>query len=286
MNFFEQIVNFLSGTAPKPPVYGWFHLLFIVIFAGLTVFICVKLKKSTEKTYRRLILISWIIMVVFEVLKQLVFSFSFDGTTVIWDFWWEMFPFQLCSTPLYLLPFIVWLKEGNVRDSIVAYIATFSLLGGLITFLYPASVFNTESLLVQIQTMIHHGLQITIGIFSIVYYRKKWNIKYFLKGTIVFGIMTAIAMILNLSLYPVVQDKFNMFYISPYVATHFPVFDIIYASVPYVIFLLIYLVSLILGALIIYFVAYGIIFAINRKNKKVLPKQDHADLWLDNNKLE
>jgi hypothetical protein len=56
-----------------------------------------------------------------------------------------------------------------------------------------------------------------------------------------------------------------MFYISPYFISSLPVFDIIQENVPYIIYLLIYIVALTLGALIIYFISLGINKLLSKK---------------------
>ena len=55
-----------------------------------------------------------------------------------------------------------------------------------------------------------------------------------------------------------------MLYISPYFESTLPVFNNIYNSVPYPIFLLIYVLALSLGSFVIYGVASGVA-AIKRK---------------------
>ena len=267
MNFFEQILHALSGEMTRPTNYGWFHLMFLAIIIGLTVFLCIKFKNASDKTYRRIILIGWIVILVLEIYKQLIFSFEFDGTNATWDYQWYAFPFQLCSTPIFLLPFVSFLKEGKVRDSIVAFIATFAMFGGLVTYIYPNDVFIT-TIGINIQTMVHHGLQIVLGIYSIVYFRKKWNIKFFLSGIITFVAMLAVAMLLNLTIIYATNETFNMFYISPHFPCALPLLNIIYANVPYWLFLPIYIIGFTLAALIMHYVAFGIMYGIRKRSKK------------------
>ena len=39
---------------------------------------------------------------------------ALDNNTLIKDYTWSSFPFQLCSTPLYILPLIIFLKDNKV----------------------------------------------------------------------------------------------------------------------------------------------------------------------------
>ena len=113
MNLFERFIHFFEGEMETPTNYGWFHLMFIGIVILFTVFLCLKFKDCDDKIFRRITLICWITIVALEILKQLVFSFEFDGTNAVWDYQWYAFPYQFCSTPLYVLPFIAFLRDAT-----------------------------------------------------------------------------------------------------------------------------------------------------------------------------
>ena len=182
-------------------------------------------------------------MLVLEIYKQIFYAGLHvrDGH-LVWDYQWGNFPFQLCSMPLYLLPFVAFMKEGKVRDSILAFLSTFAFFGGMVVFVYPNDVF-VRMIGINIQTMVHHGLQIVLGIYFMVYNRKKLNWIYFLRGAIVFGISMFTALMLNIIMYHAVMvhigQSFNMFYIGPYVKCHLPILTDIWTNVPYIVFLLI-----------------------------------------------
>lgn len=269
MNFFEKIINGLSGTMPEPGNYGWFHLMFVAFVIIATVLLCYFCRNCSEKTVKRIALISWIVMLVLEIYKQLVFSFEYENGVAKWDYQWYAFPYQLCSTPLYVLPFIAFARRGggNLQDACMSYMSTFSLFGGLVVFLYPNDVF-VSTIGINIQTMVHHGLQLVLGIFFLVYNRKKLNIKYFLKDIIVFLITFTVALIFNLVFHTFVNETFNMFYISPYFPCTLPLLEIVYANVPYVVFLLIYFIGFILAAFVVFLAQWGIVHLVNKINEK------------------
>ena len=261
MNWFERFLISLQGTMPTPTNYGWFHLMFVALAIISTVLICYFGKNAKDKTFRRIVLISWIIILVLEIYKQLIYSVSEVGGSAVWDYQWYAFPYQLCSTPLYLLPFVAFMKDGKTRDSIMSFLSTFAMFGGLAVFIYPNDVF-ISTIGINIQTMVHHGLQIVLGIYFMVY---------------VFGVMLGIAMLLNIVLYHTVMvnngESFNMFYISPYFPCTLPVLSMIYAKVPYVVFLLIYIFGFILAGAIMFALQYYLIKYIHvwiekSKNKK------------------
>lgn len=266
MNFFEKIVHFFSAEMTTPTNYGIWHIISLLLVIGLTVFLCVKFKDCKDKTFRRIILISWVVILVLEIYKQIVFSFDWDGNIATWDFEWYAFPFQLCSMPLYLLPFVAFLKDGKVRDSIMSFLATFAFFGGLATMLYPNNVF-ISTIGINIQTMVHHGLQVVLGIFIFVYNRKKFNLKFFLLGIIPYVILVAIAMMSNLIMFRVLSEEFNMFYISPYYECVLPLLGDIQKAVPYVVFLLTYILGFVLVACLMYLIMRGIYKLTQRKHK-------------------
>lgn len=256
MNFFEKIIFALQFEAERPGNYGWFHIMFILIAIVSTCLLCIYARKVKDKTFRLIILISWGILVLFEVYKQLVFSFNNESVT--WSLDWGSFPFQLCSTPLYVLPFITLLKDCKVRDGAMMFISTFSFFGGLCVYVFPNDVFATDYLGVQIQTMVHHGLQVVLGIYIAVYNRKKFTLKNFVLGVIWFAGLLFIALSLNLIMKPILVDKtFNMFYIGPHYDCTLPLLSMIYPAVPYIVFFLIYSLGFVLCAFIMRNLIYG-----------------------------
>ena len=254
MNWFEQFIYALSGEMSTPTNYGWFHLMFIAIFIGLCVAIIFVTKKhKSEKSFKIIVWTSWAIMFLLEIYKQLVFSLSVTDGVATWKYQWYSFPYQLCSTPLSVLPIIGCLKESKFRDALMSFISTFAFFGGLVVFIYPGNVF-VKTIGINLQTMIHHGLQIFIGVYFICYNKQKIDFKYFLKAIYVFLVSLSLAMILNLFAPTFTNQTFNMFYISPYFPSVLPLLDVIYAKVPYICYLLIYIFGFVLAAFIVHVV--------------------------------
>lgn len=273
MTTFEKILYFLKGEMTRPGNYGWFHLLFVGIIAAITIVLCLKFKNCKTKTLNRILLIAWIVLMVGEIAKQILFSFDSDGITASWNYQWYAFPYQLCGTPLVVLPFIIFTKEGKFRDACMAYMATFSLFGGLAVYFYPNDVFVRE-IAINLQTMIHHGLQVVIGILLAVYNRRKLTFKYYLSSVYVFVVLSAIAIVMNVGVYHLFQakgigDTFNMFYISPYFPCTLPVLSAIYPLVPYPVFLAIYVFGFMLISAIIHYSTKAIVSIAIRKPCKL-----------------
>jgi hypothetical protein len=263
MSLFEKIVYILQAEMTTPVSYGGFHFGAVLIVIALTTLLVWRFRDADERTVRRILLIAWLAMVISEIYKQTVFAMDSDGVSATWDYAWYAFPFQLCSTPLYVLPFAVFLKEGRVRDAFLAYMSTFSLFGGIAVLCYPGDVF-ISMIGINIQTMLHHGLQAVLGIFLAVHNRRRLCFRYYAKSIFVFTALTLTAMLLNIGVHHALlagghSDVFNMFYISPYFDCTLPIVSSIYAAVPYPVFLMLYIIGFALVAALVFFAAKGII---------------------------
>ena len=256
MNFFEKIVYFLSASMETPQMFGIWHIVSLTLAVLLAAFMVWKFKDCSDKTLRRVLLVFWVIIVLFELYKQTVFSMQSDGVTAKWDYQWYAFPFQFCSTPMYLLPILIFAKEGKVRNAVVAYMATFSLFAGLAVMVYPADVF-IGMIGINIQTMVHHGLQFVIGVFLVAHNRHHLNKRFFAWCMIVFSVLASVALTMNVIMHNVfvangMDETFNMFFISPYYDCTLPILSAIYHLVPYPVFLLIYILGFALVSALVY----------------------------------
>ena len=273
MNFFEKIVYFLSATMERPTLFGTWHIVSLTLAILLAAFMVWKFKDCSDKTLRRVLLVFWVIIVLLEVYKQTVFSMHSDGITAEWDYQWYAFPFQFCSTPMYLLPILIFAKEGKFRNAVVAYMATFSLFAGLAVMIYSTDVF-IEIIGINIQTMVHHGFQFVIGVFLVAHNRHHLNKRFFAWCMIVFSSLAFIALAANIIVHNVflavgINETFNMFFISPYHNCTLPILSAIYPLVPYPVFLLIYILGFALVSALVYTiekVTVSICSKINHRN--------------------
>ena len=272
MNLFEKFLHILEFEVPSPSAYGIFHIVCLILTVAASAFLVWRFRDASDKTVRRLLLGVWVVLVVLEVYKQLVYAMDVENGVATWDYAWYAFPFQFCSTPLYALPFIIFLKDGWVRRAFMAYFATFSLFAGLAVMIYPGDVFVTSLLGIDLQTMIHHGSQVVLGIFLVAYNRRRLNLRYFAESLLVFCAFAAVAMILNVGVHHYLvsngmDDTFNMFFISPYHPCTLPILSDIYEKVPYAVFLVIYLLGFSLVSALVFGIEKGIIALIQRPKR-------------------
>lgn len=263
MNAFERVVYFLASEWEVPEVFGAFHILSALAVALVTVFICLEFRDCDAKTYRKIVLAAWIIMVIGEIYRELVYALDVEDGIASWSYAWYQFPFQLCATPLYVFPLVAFLPEGKIRDAVMFYVCTFAFFGGLVVCIYPGDVLS-RYIGINFQSMIHHGLQVVIGALTIVYNRRRFVHRHYLYSLSVFAAFATVAMILNVVVYHIfmangMDNTFNMFFISPYFECTLPILDTIYGVVPYPVFLLIYLLGFSLIAAIIFYASKFII---------------------------
>ena len=263
MNLLEKIYELSEITVTEPLPGGELHLSFVVLVVALSAVLCVTLRNCRDKTLRATVFVMWLVMLAFEVCKQLAVSLDTVDGEIIFSYDWGSFPFQLCSTPLYILPFLALLRDGKARDFCAAYIMTYGLLGGVAVYLFPDTVFD-EHLFLNIQSMVHHGLQIVSGVLTAVWYRKKCGKGFFMKGHFVFVIMFTVAMLLNTVFYEFLldsgridkDDTFNMFLISPYMDFDIPLFTDFFNSLSPWAMVCVYFLGVPVGASVLMSIAY------------------------------
>ncbi len=145
MEFWKSVLAFLDAEMETPQSYGWFHLLFIALTIGGAVLLCVLHKKDDPDRVRKIILITAIVVIVIEIYKQINYSFSYSGEVVEFDYQWYAFPFQFCSTPMYVGLLAGIIKKGKVHDALCAYLATYVLFAGICVMVSPATCLSVLS---------------------------------------------------------------------------------------------------------------------------------------------
>ena len=259
MNWFYKFLYFLQGEMETPISYGWFHLLWIIITIIMIVILFIFRKKYNEKQLKMVLGIYGIVALILELLKQLSWTFNYDPITgiVTWNYEWYAAPFQLCTTPIYVSIICLFLKKNKYRDALLSYLAFYTILGGLMTILIPDSCF-TSDILVNIHTMYLHCGSFVISIYLLITKEVKIQYSNVIKGLYVFLSFVLIANTLNIIIYNsgiLNGETFNMFYISPYFTSVLPIYNTIQESIPYVFYLMFYIISIFLGADIIYLIS-------------------------------
>lgn len=263
MNKFEKFIYAFQNTMERPALYGWYHILWLFILALTCSLIIIFRKKISQKAVKYTILSISILLIIFEIMKQLTYSFNWNENTqtATWYYQWYAFPFQFCSTPMYLMFIASLCNKSLFRDSLYSYLATYALFGGLVVMIYPGDVFTT-TIFINIHTMFWHASMVVVGVLIWTVNSIDYKQKTFIKAFCVFLSMIFLAMLANYiwkwSGGIETGQTFNMFYISPFYKSTLPLVSIIYENAPYIIFLLCYIIGFSLAAYILTIITIAI----------------------------
>ena len=259
MNFWQSLLTFFDTQMEVPASYGPFHLIWLALSFLALIPLLRFPRQQSEQHIRRVVLVTAIIVTVLEIYKQINYSFLASNDWAF-DYQWYAFPFQFCSTPMYIGLLAGLTKKGKFHESLCAYLATFSVFAGTAVMLYPGNVF-IEVVGINIQTMICHGSMITIGIYLYATGYVKLSHKTILKALPVFAVTVGMALIMNELVYNsgiLNGEEFNMFYISPYFENFLPIYSDIHKAVPSPWNILIYIAGFTAAAYLVLLIAMGI----------------------------
>ena len=200
---------------------------------------------------------------ILEVFKQLIKAFHYGGPSY-WEYSIRDFPFSICSMIYYIVPFILFLdrnKHPKLIDAMNGYMCLICLFAGIIVCIYTDMVMS-NLIFINIQTLVHHGTQVIIGILIYVWNRKNISIKTVYRSLIVFVITAVIAIGINLSFYP---NFINMFFINPTIITNLPLGNIVQENVGYPVYLILYLAAVSLLTFLTFFIETSIYQATLKK---------------------
>ena len=276
MTFGQSFLAFLDSSMETPASFGWFHLLWLAL-TFLVLIPLLRFPKRQENAHiRRVVLFTAIAVTVLEVYKQINYSFSYEDG-IVFDYQWYAFPWQFCSTPMYIGLLAGIIRKGRIHDSLCAYLATYAIFAGLAVMIYPGNVF-VECVGINIQTMICHGSMVVIGVYLYASGHVKLHFKTVLKAMPVFAVCVCIAVGLNEWAHAVgitENHNFNMFYVSPYGECVLPVYSLIHNAVPFPVNLIIYILGFTAAASVILLMAKGIA-RLGRKQRHRKPEAVEA----------
>ncbi len=242
VNTFEKIVAFLGKTAERPKPYGTFHVVSLIIILAACAVVILLRARITDKVIAYAMLISGIIMFVFEVYKQVVMSYNPVNDT--WKYPWYIFPFQFCSTPIYLtfIAFVMYkIRKREAFKTLSAFLGTYSLIGAFtVLFVGTQSVLSNE-IGINIQSMLHHGIMFVLAVMILSSGTVSFNVKTGVNTFKIFTILVVIAIFLN-KIYGNGKE-FDMFYLAPDSTFVYPVFNKFFGGkLPHIVYTIGYIV--------------------------------------------
>lgn len=264
MPVIENILRFLDAQWETPTLYGTYHIICLVLMFAVAILLCVLWTKGIIKNVRNVVLVTAIVVLVFEIYKQINYTFGVGDAGITVDYLWYAFPWQFCSTPLYI-GLLAGLTKGKPHDHFCSYLSTYALFAGLAVMLYPGDVF-TSTIGICIQTVICHGSMVVIAIFLFYTEHVSTDWSTLWKATPIFGIALSIAVGLNELSHVVGIDTegFNMFFVSRWNDSTLPVYSLVHNAIMksnpklYPLCVILYMVGFTCVAAFMLFLARGI----------------------------
>lgn len=247
----------------EPGIISWFHFISLIPIIASAILIPFFFKDAKEKTYKQILFIFWIVLIILEIFKQLIKAYHY-GEPSYWEYSIRDFPFSICSMVYYLMPIILFVnkeKHPKIADAAIGYFCFIMLTMGLVVCIYTKMV-TSDLIFINIQTMIHHGALVVLGVFIYVWNRKSITIKTFYRSLIAFGITAVIAILINVAFYP---HFINMFFINPTRITNLPIGNVVQEKAGYPVYLIGFLSLVALLAFLTYLVETLIYKAVTKK---------------------
>lgn len=251
-----MLEKYLSWEIEGLGAFGFLHLLFV----ALTILGCFYITKiadgHTEKDVTKVVFIIGIIFLLLETYKQLFHNDIGDGLR---EYSWGYFPYQLCSTPMYLCLLTPVFKK-EFRKTVYSFLAFYGFIAGL-TVMVIADTVIVDEVTISIQSLFWHGMQCVLGCYLIKTQGFGKSYKEVFPGILLFIVLVVIAIILNFTfeqckIHFGLTDSFNMFYISPYYESHVLILSDVWKATNYHFALLFYLVGVTTGAFFINYMAH------------------------------
>ena len=228
-----MISSFLEKTAwPMTPPLPWsvFHVAFLLL--GISGSVCLtrffyppqaltkalppRLRKPADPV--RILWVCGIILACGEVYKQLFLYHVVNGGR--YDWWY--FPFQLCSTPMYLCLVLPALSPGRLRDSVCVYLQSFGFLGGVMALLEPSGLMHPYWTL-TLHGLLWHVLLIFIACCCTASGIAGPEASGILPALPLFFLFCLAATAVNI----LTEGRADMFYISPY----YPITQVVFHQI-------------------------------------------------------
>ena len=240
------------------PYYSPLHFVAIgvmFVFLALGVVLGIKAKGNSRSRDKAMTILGFVFIAleIFKITFRLIVKEGADLTLI---------PFQICSIPMYLLPFIYFMKEGKLKQAFIGYVSFQSFTSAFFYFVRPAAALNTAYVAITIHSVLWHSLMVASGVYAMIAYGllTKEGFRSFIYSYILWVVTVVIAVILNIILIKANPGTpLNLFYIAPNSTFKYPLLSILFKEPkPYLPFLLVYLVYYFIGGISVYGIGCGI----------------------------
>ena len=245
-------------NTPTHDYYSPLHFVAIgimFVFLALGIVLGIKAKGNSKSRDKAMTILGFVFIALetFKITFRLIVKEGADLTLT---------SFQICSIPMYLLPFIYFMKEGKLKQAFVGYVSFQSFTSAFFYFVKPAAALNTAYIAITVQSILWHSLMVASGVYAMIAYGllTKEGFRSFIYSYILWVVTVVIAVILNIVLIKSNPGTaLNLFYIAPNSTFKYPILSILFKEPkPYLLFLLVYLVYYFIGGFTVYGVGCGI----------------------------
>ncbi len=246
----QQLLMATAIEMTPPQSYGPFHLTFALVGFALSVLLAWSLRRIGHKWGRVLIFGLGLFLLCCEAYKQLFYYFCIDEV----GYKWWIFPFHLCSVPMYFCLVAPLLRPGRLSSGMYNFMAIFNLLGGFITFFEPSGI-NLSYWGLTLHAYTWHMMLVFIGLFLNFSGFAGRRMQDFRAAALTFVALCAVAFCINVALREVSQGSVNMFFVGPSDSS-LVVFKDIAKHCGWYVSTLLYIPAVCLGAFLIFLPSY------------------------------
>ena len=192
------------------PAYGAFHILFTLFGFVLCGFAAWKLRRVGDKTVEWILFWCGLALAVSEVVKQFFCYFVIAENT----YHWGEFPFQLCSTPMYMCMAVPFVKNQQHKRAMYSFMVFYNLLGGAISFTEPSGLFH-EYVFLTAHSCLWHMTLVFVGLLICCAQRVGAQKLDYKSATKIFIVLCGVAFVMNCLVQFGLGEKMNMFFVGP-----------------------------------------------------------------------
>ena len=256
----NKFLEWLAVPMQRPQSYSAFHLTFAFVGLAVVIVAAILLRKLNDKQNKIMLGCIGVVLAISEIIKILFNNHIINND----KFAWWVFPYQLCSIPMYLCLICPFIKSKKVNSYFYEFMFGVGLGTSLATLMEPSGL-HKDYVFLTCHAYAWHLTLVFIALYLFLSKRAGTNLFGFVKASAVFGVSAVIGFILNLFIQ---QPGFNAFYISPYVPIQIVVFDQIWLKAGWFAGILVYLFAILLLSAIFYYSAYFIRKYIEKRKSK------------------
>ena len=210
MDWMYDLMEKTAVPMETPKAYGPFHLTFFIVGFLAVIFAAWKLRKLGDRGSRILLFSCGLFLFVTEIYKQLFYFFYIGHGT----YQWWIFPFQMCSVPMYFLLIGPFLKNGPVRRGMYHFMMIYNLLGGVSAYFEPSGMVYPY-LTLTLHSFLWHLTLVFVGLYLGLSGQTEKRMKDFGSASITLLALCLAAFLLNLAFWKASGGTMNMFFVGP-----------------------------------------------------------------------